>query len=233
MSRRICVVTGVGPGNGAAFARKFSSQGFRVAMLARTEQTLRELERAIPDARGYATDVTDAAAVQQSFARIRQELGPVEVLVHNAGSGVFGSFLDTAPEAFEESWRTNAFALVLCAREAVADMERQGRGAVVVIGATASLRGGANFAAFAQAKAAQRSLAQSMARTLGPRGIHVAHVVIDGVIDTPRTRRFFATQPESFFLQPDHIAETVWHLVEQDPSSWTFELDVRPCGESW
>jgi NAD(P)-dependent dehydrogenase (short-subunit alcohol dehydrogenase family) len=233
MTNRVCVVTGVGPGNGAAFSRRFAAEGYRVAMLARSQDQLRRLEAEISQSRGFPTDVTDRQAVHETFGRIRAELGPVDVLVHNAGSGMFGPFVDTRPEQLEQSWRTNTLALLLCAQEAVTDMQRVGRGAIIVIGATAALRGGANFAAFASAKAAQRSLAQSMARSLGPAGIHVAYLVIDGVIDIPRTRSMFADRPDEFFLKPDRIADTVYHLAAQDPSAWTFELDLRPYGEKW
>ncbi|MCZ6568809.1 MAG: SDR family NAD(P)-dependent oxidoreductase [Deltaproteobacteria bacterium] len=230
---RVCVVTGVGPGNGASFSRRFAAAGYRVAMLARSEERLRELEAKIPGAKGYATDVGDAHAVGKTFARVRADLGPVDVLVHNAGSGSFGSFLDTKPDSFEQAWRINALGLLLCGQEAVKDMLNAGRGAVIVIGATASLRGGAGTAAFAPAKAAQRSLAQSMARSLGPQGIHVGEVVVDGVIDMPRTRQLLRARPADFFLKPDEIADTVYHLVEQDRSAWTFELDLRPYGEKF
>ncbi len=230
---RVCVVTGVGPGNGASFSRRFAAAGYRVAMLARSEERLRELEAQIPGAKGYASDVADAAAVDKTFARIRADLGPVDVLVHNAGSGTFGSFLDTQPDAFEQAWRVNALGLLLCGQQAVKDMLNAGRGSVIVIGATASLRGGAGTAAFAPAKAAQRSLAQSMARSLGPQGIHVGYVVVDGVIDIPRTRAFLRDRPDEFFLKPDEVAESVYHLVEQDRSAWTFELDLRPFGEKF
>ncbi len=230
---RVCVVTGVGPGNGTSFSRRFAAAGYRVAMLARSEERLRELEAQIPGAKGYASDVGDADAVGKTFARIRADLGPVDVLVHNAGSGTFGSFLDTQPDAFEQAWRVNALGLLLCGQQAVKDMLNAGRGAVIVIGATASLRGGAGTAAFAPAKAAQRSLAQSMARSLGPQGIHVGYVVVDGVIDIPRTRAFLRDRPDEFFLKPDEVAESVYHLVEQDRSAWTFELDLRPFGEKF
>ncbi len=230
---RVCVVTGVGPGNGASFSRSFAAAGYQVAMLARSQERLSEFEVQIPGAKGYATDVGEADAVRETFARIRADLGPVDVLVHNAGSGTFGSFLDTKPETFEQAWRINALGLLLCGQEAVKDMLNAGRGAVIVTGATASLRGGAGFAAFAPAKAAQRSLAESMARSLGPQGIHVAYVIVDGVIDIPRTRQALRDRPDEFFLQPDRIAETVLHLVEQDRSAWTFELDLRPYGEKF
>jgi NAD(P)-dependent dehydrogenase (short-subunit alcohol dehydrogenase family) len=233
MSRPVCVITGVGPGNGASFARRFAAAGYRVAMLARSADKLRELEKDIEGAVGYAADVGDAASVAEAFARLRSELGPTRVLVHNAGSGMFAGFLDTTPEMLEQSWRVNALGLLLCGREAVNDMLAGGGGSIAVIGATASLRGGAQTTPFASAKAAQRSLAQSMARVLGPRGIHVSYFVIDGVIDIEVTRGLLPDKPDDFFLSPDAIAETVLHVVRQPPSAWTFELDLRPFGEKW
>jgi NAD(P)-dependent dehydrogenase (short-subunit alcohol dehydrogenase family) len=210
-----------------------SAEGYRVAMFARSAERLRALEKEIDGSRGYAVDVCDPGAVTAAFKRVRSELGPVEVLLHNAGSGVFGSFLDTTPEALEQSWRINTLGLLLCAKEACNDMLAAGKGTIVVTGATASLRGGANFAAFASAKAAQRSLAQSMARSLGPRGIHVAYVVVDGVIDIPRTRALMPDRPDEKFLRPEDIAASVVHLVQQRRSAWTFELDLRPFTEQW
>ena len=232
MTSPLCVITGVGPGNGASFSRRFSAVGYRVAMLARSDDRLRELEAAIPNSKGYAVDVADPASVASGFARIHAELGPVSVLVHNAGSGMFADFLSSTPEMLEHAWRVNTLGLLLCGQAVVPDMTGAG-GAIIVIGATASLRGGANFAAFASAKAAQRSLAQSMARSLGPQGIHVALVIVDGVIDIPNTRAMLPDRPDDFFLQPDAIAAAVLHLVQQDRSAWTFELDVRPYKEKW
>lgn len=233
MASQVCVVTGVGPGNGAAFSRTFAKAGYQVAMLARSEERLNELEKEIPGTRGYPTDVTDPEGVRETFARVRSDLGPVNVLLHNAGSGVFGDFLQTPPDLFELAWRINAHALLLCGQEAAQDMLKAGVGAIVVTGATAALRGGANFAAFAPAKAAQRSLAESMARLLAPKGIHVAYVIVDGVIDIPNTRAMFSDRSDDFFLKPDAIADTILHLVNQDRSAWTFEVDLRPFGEKW
>lgn len=233
MANDVCVVTGVGPGTGAALVRRFAASGHRVAMLARSTDTLGRLEAEVPTARGFACDVGDAGSVHAAFGRIREELGPPAVLLHNAGSGVFGDALGTPPDLFEAAWRVNAFGLLLCAHAVVPGMLEAGRGTIVVTGATASLRGGANFAAFASAKAAQRSLAQSMARNLGPRGIHVAYVIVDGVIDIPNTRAMLPDRPDDFFLRADAIAETVHHVAHQDRSAWTFELDVRPFGERW
>jgi len=230
---QICVVTGVGPGTGAALVRRFAAEGYRVAMLAREAAKLDALAQEIPGTRAYPTDVSHPEQVRDTFARIRSEMGPVRVLLHNAGNAVFGDFLAIDAETFEQSWRVNALGLLACGQEAARDMLAAGDGAIVVTGATAALRGGAVFAAFAPAKAAQRSLAQSMARLLGPKGVHVAYVVVDGVIDMPTTRAFLPDRPDDFFLKPDAIAETVLSIVRQDRSAWTFELDVRPFGEKW
>jgi NADP-dependent 3-hydroxy acid dehydrogenase YdfG len=233
MSKPICVVVGVGPGNGAAFARKFASEGYAVALLARNQDYLKELEVEIPGSKGFAFDVMDAEAVSRVFGQIKAEMGPVEVLVYNAGSGLFGNVDDSTPDDFEGSWRVNALGCFVCAKQVIPDMREAKAGNLVIIGATASLRGGAYFAAFASAKAAQRSLAQSMARHLGPQGIHVAYVIIDGMIDLERTRKMMPDKQDDDFLQPDHIAESVFFLTRQPRSAWTFELDLRPFREKW
>lgn len=231
--RGVCVVTGVGPGTGAAVSRRFAAGGYRVAMLARSADVLADLASEIDGATAHPTDVTDPAAVERTFARIEREVGPPTVLVHNAGNAVFGSVTDVAPDAMEAGWRVNAFGLYLCARAVIPAMRAAGGGAIVVTGATAALRGGAGFAAFASAKAAQRMLAESMARQLGPEGIHVAYVVVDGVIDMPLTRRFFPDRSDDFFVSPTAIADTYFHLAHQDRSAWSFQVDVRPYGEKW
>ena len=230
---KVCAVTGVGAGTGIALARRFAAGGYRPALLARSAEKLRELEASVPGAKSYPTDVTDAAAVAETFARIKRDLGPVDVLLHNAGSGMFGPFDDVTLDVLEFAWRVNTYALLACTREVMPDMLKAGQGVIVVTGATASWRGGPGTAAFASAKAAQRSLAQSMAKALGPRGIHVAYVIVDGVIDMPVTRSFLRDRPDDFFLKPDDIAETVWFVANQDRSAWTFEFDVRPFGEKW
>ncbi len=148
-------------------------------------------------------------------------------------SGRFGEFLDVSPDALEETFRTNVVSLLLLGQAVVPSMLAHGGGAIVITGNTAAWRGVANFAAFAPSKAAQRILAQSMARSLGPKGIHVAYVVIDAVIDVPWTRQAFASRPDDFFARPDAIADTVYHVAHQDRSAWSFELDLRPFGEKW
>ncbi len=229
----ICVIVGAGPGNGAAFARKFSDEGYAVAVLARDEQRIKELATAVPGCHAFVCDVADAVSVKQAFAQVNAKLGIADVLIYNAGSGVFGSIDQVTDPQFEAAWRVNTLGCLQCCRQVIPAMRKRGSGSVIIIGATAAKRGGANFVAFASAKAAQRSLAESLARQLGPEGIHVAYLVIDGVIDIPRTRAFFADRPDDFFLKPAEIAQTVFHLTTQPKSAWTFETDIRPFGEKW
>ena len=233
MAGKVCIVAGVGPGNGTALSRRFAAGGYRVAMLARDAERLAALEREIAGSRGYAVDVADAAGVREVVTRIGSDLGTPAVLVHNAVSGHFGEFLDVEPAALEQTFRTNVLSLMLLGQAVVPGMLAGGGGAIVVTGNTSAWRGSANFAAFAPSKAAQRILAQSMARSLGPKGIHVAYVVIDAVIDVPSARQAFASRPDEFFARPDGIAETVYHVAHQDRSAWTFEVDLRPFGEKW
>ena len=229
----VCLVTGVGPGTGAALARRFARGGYRVAMLARDGDRLAALEAEIPGARGFVCDVADAAAVATTVAAVQRDLGHPRVLVHNAVGGTFGSFLDVDPAALEHNFRVNTMALLHLARALVPAMLSEGRGAIMVTGNTSALRGKAGFAAFAPTKAAQRILAQAMARDLGPKGIHVAYFVIDAVIDVPWTRRMYGDRPDDFFIKPAAIADEVWHVAHQDRSAWAFDVELRPFGESW
>lgn len=231
--RPVCVVIGVGPGAGAAAARRFAREGYAVALLARGTGFTSALAGELEGACAYACDASDEASVAATFARVRAEMGEVEVLVHNAGSGVFGTIEAVTAEQLETAWKVNTLGLFLAARQVIGPMKARGRGTILVTGATASLRGGARFAAFAQAKAAQRSLAQSMARDLWKSGIHVALVIVDGMIDLPRTREMRPDLPREAFLAPDEIAETMWTLHRQPRSAWSFEVDVRPHVESW
>lgn len=233
MDDRVCVVAGAGPGNGAAIARRFAAAGYRTALCSRSRENLERLAAGIPRSGAYEWDVRDVDAVEPVFARIRQELGPVAVLVYNAGSGVFASIDETTPEILETAWQVNARGLLVAARAALPDMRAAAGGSIVVIGATSSLRGGAHFAPFASAKAAQRSLAQSMARHLGPEGIHVSYVIVDGVVNLPRIRERMPDKPDTFFIEPADVAEAVHFLAHQPRQGWTFELDLRPFGERW
>jgi NAD(P)-dependent dehydrogenase (short-subunit alcohol dehydrogenase family) len=231
--RKVCAVVGVGPGNGAAFAKRFAAEGYAVALLARRSELTQKLAASLPAARAYACDVADEASVARVFAEIRTDLGDVEVLIYNAGSGVWGTVEEISPADFEASWRINALGALLTAKQVVPAMKSAKRGSLIFVGATASRRGNVKTAAFAPAKAAQRSLAESMARHLWPAGIHVALIVVDGAVDLESTRRRMSDKPDSFFIKPDDVADTAFWLVRQRPSAWSFEVEARPFGETW
>lgn len=229
----VVVVSGVGPGTGAALARRFAAGGYRVAMLARGRERLAALEREIPGSRAYPCDVSDEGQLDAAIEALRADLGAPAVLVHNAVGGAFGSFLEIDPRVLEQNFRVNTMGLLYLARRLAPAMLEAGRGAIVVTGNTAALRGKAGFAGFAPSKAAQRVLAESMARELGPKGVHVAYVVIDAVIDLQWTRRLQPDAPDAFFIQPSAIADEVWHVAHQDRSAWSFLVELRPFGEKW
>ena len=233
MSDPVCVISGVGPGTGAALARRFASGGYRVAMLARNEDRLRALESEIEGSRAYVCDVSDPEAVRTTVARVRGNLGVPTALVHNAVGGAFGDFLEVEPEQLRASFEVNVMGLLYLARALAPAMIEAGRGAIMVTGNTAARRGVPRFAGFAPTKAGQRILAESMARSLGPQGVHVAYFVIDAVIDLEWTRRRMPDQPDDFFIKPEAIAENVWYVAHQDPSAWSFEVELRPYGEHW
>jgi NAD(P)-dependent dehydrogenase (short-subunit alcohol dehydrogenase family) len=230
---RVCVVVGVGPGNGAAFARRFAQEGFRVALLARSTGFTQQLAAELASAKAYACDVGDAASVDRAFAAIRSELGDPEVMIYNAGSGVWGTIEEVSADAFEASWRVNALGGFLASKQVIPAMKQGGKGSIVFIGATASRRGVPRTTAFAPAKAAQRSLAEAMARQLWKSGIHVAVVIVDGVVDLPRTRALMKDKPDDFFVKPEDVATLVFSLTEQPRSAWSFEVEARPFGENW
>jgi len=230
---KLCVITGVGAGNGASFSRRFTREGYRVVMLARNLTYLETLAKEIPGSVAMECDVRDPDAIRDVFARIHEEIGTVDTLIYNAGAGEWASIMDTSLEGMQSSWATNTLGLVACAQQVIPSMTENGEGNIMVIGATASLRGGAQSTAFASAKAAQRSVAQSMARDLGPKGIHVGYLIIDGIIDIERTRERFPDRADDFFMQPDAIADSVYALTQQDRSAWAFEIDLRPYGEKW
>ena len=233
MSKPVCAVAGVGPGIGAAVARRFAAAGYQVALLARRREAVEGFAREIDGARAYVCDVTLAESVSAAFAAIRADLGEVDTLVFNAGASAFGDVEAITPAQFEAAWRTNALGGFLCAQAVIPAMKSTARGAILFVGATASRRGGPRSAAFGPAKAAQRSLAESMARSLWPAGIHVGLVIVDGVVDLARTRQAMPDKPDSFFIKPDGVAETIFHLARQDPSAWSFEVEARPFGENW
>jgi NAD(P)-dependent dehydrogenase (short-subunit alcohol dehydrogenase family) len=232
-SSPVAVVTGVGPGTGAAIVRRFSRGGYSVAMLARTRERLSALEKELPNATGYRCDVTDQAQLDSTIEAIRTDLGSPKVLVHNAVGGAFGNFMEIDPEVLNRNFQVNTMALLHLARRLAPAMIAAGEGAIVASGNTSALRGKASFAGFAPTKAAQRILAESMARELGPKGIHVAYVLIDAVIDLEWTRKRWPDARDDFFIKPAAIADEVWHVVHQDRSAWSFNVEVRPFRETW
>jgi NAD(P)-dependent dehydrogenase (short-subunit alcohol dehydrogenase family) len=231
--RGVCAVIGVGPGNGAAFARRFAAEGYAVALLSRSTDFTGKLASELDGARAYACDVGDAASVSEAFERVRADLGDVDVLIYNAGSGTWGDIESITAQDFENAWRVNALGALLASKQVIGAMKQKKRGSIVFIGATASRRGVPRTTAFAPAKAAQKSLAEAMARHLWPAGIHVALIVVDGVVDLPRAREFMKDKPDEFFIKPDDVAESVFRVTEQPASAWSFEVEARPFGERW
>jgi NAD(P)-dependent dehydrogenase (short-subunit alcohol dehydrogenase family) len=233
---KVAVVVGVGPGLGAALARRFAAE-YAVALMARTPELLASVAAEIEAHGGRAlqvpTNVAAGAEIEAAFATIRRELGEPEVLLYNAAMRPFGRLMETKPSTFENTWRVTTLGAFLCSQQVVPAMLAARKGTIIFTGATAGIRPFATSAAFGPAKFAMRGLAQVMARDLGPQGIHVAYVNVDGAIDTPFIRQRFADIKDEDMLKPDAIAETYWHLAHQDPSSWTQELDVRPFKEKF
>lgn len=232
MKQKICVVTGIGPGLGSAYARRFSQGGYRVALLGRTQSTLdkyaSEIEGSIP----VVCDVSQASSVRTAFETVRSQLGTPSVVIHNAGSGVFKDFLRTTEEELQSSMAVNVGGLFHVAKQAIPDMLEDG-GTIIVTGATASWRGSPKTAAFAAAKGGQRWLAQALAKEFAPQGVHVSYLIIDGLVDMPRTRAWMPDRDETEFIAPNAVADMAWYLAHQPPGAWTFELDARPAPEKW
>ena len=235
------LVVGAGDALGGAVAERFAKGGFHAVPSRRKTAPLEALARRIRDGGGTATpiacDARDEEAVIAMFDRIEADIGPVEVAVFNAGAWHNAPIAEMTARIYRQVWDTAAFAGFLVGREAGRRMVGRGSGTIVFTGATASLRGGAGFAAFAGAKFALRALAQAMARELGPMGIHVAHIVVDGRIDSEAVRERFADEiaasVEDALLKPAAIAETFWSVHAQPRDAWTFETEVRPWTERW
>jgi short-subunit dehydrogenase len=225
----LALITGVGPGTGSSIARRFARAGYRTALIARDAARLDALARELPDAIVLPCDVTDPNALADAV----RAAGPAEVVVHNAVGGAWGSFLEIDPAVLENNFQVNVMALLHLARLTTPAMIEAGHGSLIVTGNTSALRGRARFAGFAPTKAAQRILAESIARELGPKGVHVAYLVIDAVIDVPWARERMPEKPDDFFAKPDALAEEVFHLASQDRSSWSFYAEVRPFAETW
>ena len=238
---RVALVIGAGDATGGAIARRCAAGGYTACVTRRDADKLQPLLQSIAaaggSAHGFASDARKEDEVIALVERIEREIGAIEVLVFNIGANAPSSVLDETARKYFKIWEMACFGGFLNGREVARRMVTRQRGTILFTGATAALRGGANFAAFAGAKHALRALAQSMARELGPQGIHVAHVVVDGAIDTAFIRERFperyALKAQDGILNPDHIAENYWHLHMQPRDAWTFELDLRPYMERW
>ncbi|MEM7042828.1 MAG: SDR family NAD(P)-dependent oxidoreductase [Pseudomonadota bacterium] len=236
MTKPVCLVTGVGPdkGTGAEIAKRFAKGGYQVAMLARDSERLAGLESKIDGAHAFPCDVADLDALVKTIAAVRDRMGPPAVVVHNALRSVRGSILDLDPDDLEKNFRVNTTALLYLARETIPAMLEAGKGTILVTGNTSATRGKTNWGFFASTKASQRILAESIAREFGPKGIHTAYFVIDAMIDTPRTRPILAPdKPDDFFARPSAIAEEMYRVAHQDPSTWSFLVELRPYREPW
>lgn len=226
---RTAIIAGVGPGLGASLAWKIADEGCSVGLFARSRRYVETLAEELPiPAVGVEVDVTNHDAVSRGFERVRDELGSVDILVNHASGATWNGLRDCTPNEFEHAWLVAAYGGFLCSKEALPDMLDNG-GTILFTGATSAVRGRGGAVGFSSAKFAVRGLAESMARELGPKGIHVAHVVIDGGILPSDTD----VESPKEYLDPDAIADSYWHLVEQDRSTWTFELDLRPHVEDF
>ena len=239
--RGVAVLVGAGDAIGAAVARRFSQGGMAVCIArrdaAKSQALVDELTKEGHSVHAFSVDARQEADVQAFFAKVEAEIGPIEVCLYNAGSNVNKPLLETTGKLFFKAWELACYGGFLVGREAAKYMLERGHGTMLFTGATASLRGSAGFAGFAGAKAGLRMLAQSLARELGPRGIHVAHVVIDGGIATEFIRENhperYALKDQDGILAPDHVAESYWMLHMQPRDAWTHEMDLRPWMEKF
>ena len=240
-SEKVALVIGAGDATGGAIARRFAKEGYVACVTrrdaAKLEPLLEQIRNAGGTAHGFGSDARKEEEVVALIEKIESEIGPIEVLVFNIGANVPCSILEETARKYFKIWEMACLSGFLNAREVARRMVERGRGTILFTGATAGLRGAANFAAFAGAKHALRALAQSMARELGPKNIHVGHIVVDGAIDTEFIRTNFperyAQKDQDGILNPEHIAENYWYLHTQPRDAWTFELDVRPYMEKW
>jgi NAD(P)-dependent dehydrogenase (short-subunit alcohol dehydrogenase family) len=240
-NKKVVLVVGAGDATGGAIAKRFAQEGFVACVTRRSADKLQPLVDAIKadggQAYGFACDARKEEDVIALVEQIESEIGPIEAFVFNIGANVPCSILEETARKYFKIWEMACFSGFLNAREVAKRMAKRQRGTILFTGATAGMRGAAGFAAFAGAKHGIRALAQSMARELGPMNIHVAHVVVDGAIDTDFIKDTFpekyATKDQDGILNPEHIAENYWYLHSQPRDAWTFELDLRPWSERW
>ncbi len=231
------VIAGVGPGLGASLARAFAREGYSLGLLSRhfasTEPVAAEVQARGGKVLSLCVDVTDRAAVFQSVETIRSSLGPITVLAYNASGFGRGNFLDLDPGLVRQSFEVATMGAVHLAQALIPEMLKVGHGFISLTGATASLRGRAGFAPLAVGKSSLRILGQSLAREFHPKGIHIVHLIVDGQIDTPRTRAHAPERPSGTMISPDTIADAIIYLLKQPKNGWTHELDIRPATENF
>ncbi|AQS89136.1 short-chain alcohol dehydrogenase [Neoasaia chiangmaiensis NBRC 101099] len=233
MTAKRLLITGVGPGTGKALVQRFAAGGYDVAMIARDRERLMAIEAEIPGTRAFPADVLDTGLFSGVLDQILDDFGPPDVVIHNAVGGAFGNFLQIDPAVLDRNFQINVMAFLHLARRIAPLMVQSGAGTIIATGNTSALRGKSNFAGFAPTKAAQRILAEAMARELGPGGVHVAYVLIDAVIDVAWTRAARPDAPDDFFIQPKDIAQEIWHVAHQPRSAWSFNVELRPFKEPW
>jgi NAD(P)-dependent dehydrogenase (short-subunit alcohol dehydrogenase family) len=237
----VALIMGVGEGSGAAHARRFSQGGYTVCVVRRNAEKLapliKQIKTAGGSAVGYGVDASCETEVVSLIASIEQDIGPIEVAIYNVGGLTKGSVTELLTKDFCSAWETSCLGAFLMGREVAKRMLPRKKGTLLFTGATSSLRGSAGFSGSAVGKHGIRALAQSLARELGPQGIHVAHTIIDGGVATPQIRELYADKisqlPPSALLEPDDLAEAYWQLHCQPKSTWTQELDLRPWVEKW
>lgn len=242
-TEKVCLVVGAGDATGGAIAKKFAREGLATCVV-RRKRHLDKLDELVSEIEGeggrayaFGIDAREEEQVIEMFDTIETDIGNLEVVVFNIGANVWFPIAETSSRVFQKVWQMGCFAGFLTGREAARRMTPRGKGTILFTGATASVRGSSHFSAFASAKHGLRALAQSMARELGPQGVHVAHLIVDGAIDTPWIRenfpdKFDGTQSQNVLL-PEDIADAYWMLHNQKPSAWTHELDMRPWVEKW
>lgn len=222
---KVCAVFGYGPGIGAATARKWANAGFKVALLSRKLDKVQAAEATIPNSKGFECDVTDMDAIESAVSAIESELGSIHTVIYNAGSGNFKKWNDIDLDMFDSAMKTNVHGLLKLTQVVAPGMIERGEGNILITGATASMRGKPFTTGFAPQKGAQRLLAQSLARDLGPKGVHVGLFIIDGMVGTDDSNLAR--------IDPNAIADTYWNVANQPNTCWSFETEVRPSIENW
>jgi short-subunit dehydrogenase len=233
MSTKRAIVTGVGPGTGSSIVRRLAAGGYEVAMISRSKDRLKAFEAEFAGSRGFVADVSDPTQLDLALDNIYDNFGAPEVVIHNAVSSMLGNFMEIESARMLQNFQTNVMAFLHLARRVTPPMIKAGKGVLIASGNTSALRGKSNYAAFAPTKAAQRILAESIAREVGPQGVHVAYVLIDAVIDLEWTRQRLPDKPDDYFIQPADIAEEVWHVIHQPKGAWSFNVELRPFKEVW